>query len=230
MEDVKTNIEAKIAAARRDVTPKPLPTARRNKAEEVLEKGSRDAEFAREEVTRLVSEKLRVEQSILSTQSAPSCLQSLSSSFHRVLSDAIITWRRREHCCSGEGWRAPQTWTVLSCEGRWTRAVSPRRWKLVPRCQRVLAVAKLDTRKRGVDYAVRSAAIVARLGISERCADNVRNLLASRVRAAVARVLAKAARAVETQTSAIAVDRSVIDDLIVLVATKVAVSVANVDI
>ena len=96
-----------------------------------------------------------------------------------------------------------QVW-ISTYELRWTRAVSPRQWKLVPRCQRVLAVAKLDTRKRGVDSAMRSAAIVARLDISERCADNVRNLLASQVpRAAVARVLAKEARAVETQTSAI---------------------------
>ena len=76
---------------------------------------------------------------------------------------------------------------------------------------------------------MRSAAIVVRLDISGRCADNVRNLLASQVpRAAVARVLAKAARAVDTQTSTIVVDRSVIDDLIALVETKVAVSVANV--
>ena len=75
---------------------------------------------------------------------------------------------------------------------------------------------------------MRSAAIVARLDISERCADNVRNLLASQIpRATVAGVLAKAARAVETQTSAIVVDRSVIDDLIALVETKVAVSVAH---
>ena len=37
-------------------------------------------------------------------------------------------------------------------------------------------------------------------------------------------------KAVETQTSAVVVDRSVIDDLIALVETKVAVSVANVDI
>ena len=44
----------------------------------------------------------------------------------------------------------------------------------------------------------------------------------------MARVLAKAVRAVETQTSAIVVDRSVINDLIALVETKVAVSVANV--
>ena len=59
----------------------------------------------------------------------------------------------------------------------------------------------------------------------------VRNLQASQVpRAAVARVLAKAVRAVETQTSAIVVDRSVIDDLIALVETKVAVSVAIVNI
>ena len=55
--------------------------------------------------------------------------------------------------------------------------------------------------------------------------------MASQVpRAAVARVLAKAARAVETKTSAAVVDRSGIDDLIALVETEVAVSVANVDI
>ena len=95
----------------------------------------------------------------------------------------------------------------------------------------MLAVAKLDTRKRDVDSAMRSAAIVARLDISERCADNVRNLLASQVpRAAVARVLAKAVRAVEAQTSAIVVDRSVIDDLIALVETRIAASVASVAI
>ena len=56
----------------------------------------------------------------------------------------------------------------------------------------------------------------------------MRNLLASQVpRAAVARALAKAARAVETQTSAIVVDRSVIYDLIALVETRVAASVAS---
>ena len=56
-------------------------------------------------------------------------------------------------------------------------------------------------------------------------------LLASQVPLeAVARVLAKAARAVKTQTSAIVVDRSVIDDLTALVETRVAVSVASVDI
>ena len=123
-----------------------------------------------------------------------------------------------------------QAW-ISTCERRWTRAVSPRQWKLVPCCQRVLAVAKLDTRKRCVDSAMRSASIVERLDISGRCADNVRNLLAIQVpRAAVARVLAKVARAVETQTSAIVVDRSVIDDVIALVETKVLISVANVDI
>ena len=56
----------------------------------------------------------------------------------------------------------------------------------------------------------------------------MRNLLASQVpRAAVARVLAKAPRAVETQTSAIVVDWWVIDDLIALVETKVAVPLAK---
>ena len=85
----------------------------------------------------------------------------------------------------------------------------------------VPAVAKLDTRKRGVDSAMRSAAIVARPDISERCGDNV-------PRAAVARVLTKAVRDVEAQTSAIVVDKSVIDDLIALVETRVAASVASV--
>ena len=92
-------------------------------------------------------------------------------------------------------------------------------------------MAKLDTRKRGVNSAMPIAAIVARPDISERCADNVRKLLASQVpRAAVARDLAKAALAVEAQTSAIVVDRSVIDDLIALVETRVAASVASVAI
>ena len=73
------------------------------------------------------------------------------------------------------------------------------------------------------------AGIVARQDISERCADNVKSLLASQVpRAAVARVLAKTARAVETQTSAIVVDGSVIDDLFALFETRVAASVARV--
>ena len=76
---------------------------------------------------------------------------------------------------------------------------------------------------------MRSAAIVERLDISERYAHNVKNLLASQVpRTAVTIVLAKAVRAVETQTSAIVVDRSVIDDLIALVETRVAASVASV--
>ena len=97
-----------------------------------------------------------------------------------------------------------QVW-ISPCDRRWTRAVSPHangNWRRdVNVC---FAVAKLDTRKRDVDSAMRSAAIVARLEISGRCAENVRNLLATQVpRAAVARVLAKAARAVETQTSAI---------------------------
>ena len=74
-----------------------------------------------------------------------------------------------------------------------------------------------------------SAAIVARLDMSERCADNERNLPASQVpRAAVARALAKVARAVEAQTSAFVVDRSVIDDLIALVETRIAGFVASV--
>ena len=87
-------------------------------------------------------------------------------------------------CCA-------QVW-ISTCEQRWTRTVSPRQWELVPWYQRVPAVAKLDTRKRGNDSAMRNAAIVAMLVISRQCADNVRNPLASQVRrAAVARVPAK---------------------------------------
>ena len=57
----------------------------------------------------------------------------------------------------------------------------------------------------------------------------MRNLLASQVpRAAVARVLAEAAGAVEAQTIAIVVDRSVIDDLTTLVEKRIAASVASV--
>ena len=60
---------------------------------------------------------------------------------------------------------------------------------------------------------MRSAAIVARPDISERCADNVRNLLARLdITERCADNVRKAARAVETQTSAVVVDRSVIDD------------------
>ena len=62
------------------------------------------------------------------------------------------------------------------------------------------------------------------------CRQREKSAGKSSPRAAVARVLAKAARAVETQTSVIVVDRSVIDDLIAFVETKVAVSVANVNI
>ena len=62
------------------------------------------------------------------------------------------------------------------------------------------------------------------------CRQREKSAGKSSPRAAVARVRAKAARAVETQTSAVVVDRSVNDDLIVLVETKVAVSVAHVDI
>ena len=76
---------------------------------------------------------------------------------------------------------------------------------------------------------MRGAAIAARPDISERCAGNVKSLLASQVpRVAIARVLAKAVRAVEAQTSAVVVDRSVIDDLIALVEKRVPASVASV--
>ena len=131
--------------------------------------------------------------------------------------------------------RAPQTWTVLcaSVDQHLRTTVDsgsqPTPMEISAVMSTCTCVAKLDTRKRGVDSAMRSAAIVARPDTSERCADNVRNLLATQVpRAAVARVLAQAVRAVEAQTSAFVVDRSAIDDLIALVETRIAASVASV--
>ena len=129
--------------------------------------------------------------------------------------------------------RAPQTWTVLCASVdqylRTTRAVNPTPVEIGAVMSTVcLLWQSWTTRKRDVDSAMRSAAIVARLDISVRCADNVKSSLASQVpRTAVARVLAKAARTVEAQTSAIDVDRSVIDDLIALVETRVAASVGK---
>ena len=110
--------------------------------------------------------------------------------------------------------RAPHTWTVLCANvDQHLRTTVDSSSQPTPM-----------ERKRGVDSAMPSAAIVARLDISERCADNVRNLLANQVpRPEVAKIMAKAARAVEIQTSAIVVDRSVIDDPIALVETRVAI-------
>ena len=96
-------------------------------------------------------------------------------------------------------------------------------------CQRVLAVADLDTRKRNVVFAIRNATFVAKLDISRRCADSVRNLSTSQVPRTVAtKVLVVTVRTVEAQSSAIVVDRLVIDDLIALVKMRVAFSVASV--
>ena len=121
-----------------------------------------------------------------------------------------------------------QVW-ISTCERRWTRAVSPRPGNWCRDVNVCLLWQNWTRESEGVDSEMPSAAIVARLDISERCADNVRNLLVNQVpRAAVARVLAKAARAVETQTSAVVVGRSVIDDLIALVETRIAVNVASV--
>ena len=126
--------------------------------------------------------------------------------------------------------RATQTWTVLCASVDQYLRSQPTPMEIDAVMSTCACCGKAGhLRKRGVGFAMRSAAIVARLDISERCADNVRNLMGSQVpRAAVARVLAKAVRTVEAQTSAIVVDRSVTDDLIALFETKLAASVANV--
>ena len=90
---------------------------------------------------------------------------------------------------------------------------------------------KMDMKSRSVDRAMQSAAIAAKLDISGRCAGNVRNHWSSQVpRAAVARAAVKAAQAAATPSSATVVDRSAIEDLIVLVEMRIAVAVVNEDI
>ena len=103
----------------------------------------------------------------------------------------------------------------------------PHQWRSVLSCQHVLVVGRQDMRSRSVGCAMSNAAIVARLDISRRCADNVRNQVP---RAAAARVAVKAARTVATPTNAIVVDNLAIGDLIALIDTRIAVVVANVDI
>ena len=121
-----------------------------------------------------------------------------------------------------------QAWTSI-CERLWIRVLlSPRQWKSVLSCQRVLAVVKVDMKSRSVDCAMRSVAIAAKLDMSRRCAGNVRNPWSSQVpQAAVARAAGKAAQAAATPTSAIAVDSSAIEGLIALVEMKIAVVVVN---
>ena len=102
----------------------------------------------------------------------------------------------------------------------------PYQWRSVLSCQRVLVVEKQDMRSRSVGCAMSNVAIVARLDISRKCADNVRNQV---FQTAVARVAVKAARTAATPTSAIVVDNLAIGDLIALIDTRIAVVVANVD-
>ena len=82
-------------------------------------------------------------------------------------------------------------------------------------------------RSRSVGCAMSNVAIVARLDISRKCADNVRNQV---LQTAVARVATKAARTAATPTSAIVGDNLAIGDLIALIDTRIAVVVANMDI
>ena len=90
--------------------------------------------------------------------------------------------------------RAPQTWTVLCASvDQYLRTTVDSGSQPTP-MEIGAVMSTCAPRKRGVDSAMRSAAIVAGLDIFEQCADNVKSLLAGQVpRAAVARVLAKAA-------------------------------------
>ena len=69
--------------------------------------------------------------------------------------------------------------------------------------------------------------IAAKLDISRRCAGNMRNQWSSQVPRATVASTVKAAQAAATPTSAIVVDSSVIEDLIVLVDMKIAVAVVT---
>ena len=102
-EDVKASIEAKIAAANKEISP--CPNLFRHSFLHVLQPLNvlpPDATRRKRSLSKLLPVMLNLhvkkshvlclrnhawKQSLLSTQSAPSCLQSLSSSFHHVLSD-----------------------------------------------------------------------------------------------------------------------------------------------
>ena len=106
-----------------------------------------------------------------------------------------------------------------------------RKLKSVLSCQRVLVAVKVDMRSRSVDCAMQGAAIAAKLDISRRCAGNVRHQWSSQVpRAEVARAATKAAQAAATPTSAVVMESSAIEDVIVLVEMRIAVAVGNEDI
>ena len=127
--------------------------------------------------------------------------------------------------------RAPQTWTVLCASVdqylRTTVDASPTPMEIGAVVSTCACCGRQDMRSRSVGCAMSNAAIVARLDMSRRCADNVKNQVP---RAAIARVAVKAARTVATPTSAIVVDNLAIGDLIALIDTRIAVVVANVDI
>ena len=108
--------------------------------------------------------------------------------------------------------------------------LNQRLWKPVLSCQHVLVVVTVDMKSRSADCATQSAAIAAKLNILRRCAGKVRNQMSSQPpRAAVARVAVKAVKAVPTPTSAVVVYKSAIEDLIVLIAMKVASAEENED-
>ena len=115
-----------------------------------------------------------------------------------------------------------QVW-ISTCERRWTRPIEI--GAVISTCACCDKAGHEKARSRFRHAKCSNCGKTGHL----RATYDVRILLASQVpRAAVARVLAKAARVVEAQTSAVVVDRSVIDDLIALVDTRVAASVASV--
>ena len=125
--------------------------------------------------------------------------------------------------------RAPQTWTVLLCASvdQYLRTAVDSGSQPTP--VEIGAVMSTCACCGKAGHEVARCRFRNALDTSERCADNVKSLLASQVpRTAVARVLAKAVRAVEAQTSAIVVNRLVIDDMIALVETRVVAFVASV--
>ena len=107
--------------------------------------------------------------------------------------------------------RAPQTWTVLCASvGQYLRTTvdsgsQPTPMEIGAVMSTCACCGKVGHEKAMCRF---RNAKCSKCVKTMRCADNVRNLLASQVpRAAVARVLAKAVRAMEAQTSAIGVDR-----------------------
>ena len=131
--------------------------------------------------------------------------------------------------------RAPQTWTVLRASvDQYLRSTVDSRSQPTPReIGAVMSTCALcgtaGHEKARCRFRNAKCSNCGKTGhLRAMCRQREKSAGKSSPSRSSGKSLAKAARAVETQTSAVVVDRSVIDDLIALVETRVAVYVAEV--